>query len=260
MTVHLPADGFRILQNFLVDPLGWAILSVVVLIVLKASYEWEYLWPPVKKSSKYLTKGFFGPLWIVPCAWIFQDLAFSYYGLSSEFYLDLFLRNSAIIVLVYIYFGFFTQTRNTFRYLTGRLRPPGKLLLLGVIVYFGTGFGIWGITGLYPVEVSLPAMPLNSYSNVIELMMAILLIPVTEEIIFRGVLYPNLRSKIGVFLSVIGISAVFTVSHGLAGPWPYMLLASIVLTLLYEVSYSIIPCIVVHTGFNGILIFAARWL
>jgi membrane protease YdiL (CAAX protease family) len=88
----------------------------------------------------------------------------------------------------------------------------------------------------------------------------VLLVPITEEIMFRGVLYRHLREVFGrwgwlvsLFLSLLISSLLFAVIHpqGALGV-PVLAAVAIVLALLREWRASLIAPIVTHMIVNGV--------
>jgi len=80
---------------------------------------------------------------------------------------------------------------------------------------------------------------------------AIVLAPVAEEFIFRGVLYPFVKELGWPKLAFVGVSALFALMHhDLAIFIPLMVLAMI-LTWLYEKTNCLLASITVHSLFNA---------
>lgn len=74
--------------------------------------------------------------------------------------------------------------------------------------------------------------------------------PIVEETLFRGILYPLFKRKLGFGLAVFFTSALFAASHHHAlTALPLMVLA-IGLTLLYEWRGNLASCILMHSFFN----------
>jgi len=71
-----------------------------------------------------------------------------------------------------------------------------------------------------------------------------------EEIYFRGFVYTILRKNLNMLLSVIICSILFALSH--IDPWLIVpiFIFSIVLTLLFEYSKSLVAPIIIHLMFN----------
>ncbi len=82
------------------------------------------------------------------------------------------------------------------------------------------------------------------------LLLMVVIAPIVEEIIFRGLLYRMLRERWGVWVSVLVSAAFFSlVHHGLLiSP---QLLGGIVFALAYEWSRSLWVAIALHMGANA---------
>ena len=84
----------------------------------------------------------------------------------------------------------------------------------------------------------------------------VVLAPIFEEIIFRGIVYSTLRAKFGFPVSMIGSAGIFAFAHGyglvafLSVFWSGMLWA-----WMYERTGSVIPGICVHAVNNGLVVF-----
>lgn len=134
-------------------------------------------------------------------------------------------------------------------------------------------FGFWssvGIAlGLYVVgilifkifgdqETALVRM-LNSsqaarYSIVV---MATLSAPLVEEVVYRGVLYPALQRRVGMLWGVVGVMMIFALIHvpqylPSLGAISTIGVLSLSLTLLRAYTGRLLPCVAVHTIFNGL--------
>jgi membrane protease YdiL (CAAX protease family) len=81
--------------------------------------------------------------------------------------------------------------------------------------------------------------------------------PITEEFVYRGVLYPAIQRLTGPIWAVAGVLLLFTVVH-VPQYWPNfgviltIGLLSFFLTAVRAYSGRILPCVVIHTVFNGI--------
>jgi membrane protease YdiL (CAAX protease family) len=85
---------------------------------------------------------------------------------------------------------------------------------------------------------------------------AVLLGPVIEEVIYRGIFYSPYRKKYGPTKAVIITSVFFTMAH-FALP---SFLFSILLTVLYERTESIIPPIIAHSFHNLLVILSVLFI
>ena len=93
---------------------------------------------------------------------------------------------------------------------------------------------------------------------------AIAIVPIIEETLFRGFFYPPLRRKFGVFGAIMISSLIFTLWHfglnikGLVG----IFLSGVLLAYIYEKTASLIPSILVHsvTNLNLIIVTSYKFL
>ena len=80
---------------------------------------------------------------------------------------------------------------------------------------------------------------------------AIVLAPVTEEILFRGYMYRFLRDRYTVAKSSLVSSAVFALIHQSVHAFVPLLLLSLILTFVYERSGKILAPILFHAFYNA---------
>ena len=81
--------------------------------------------------------------------------------------------------------------------------------------------------------------------------------PMVEEVIYRGILYSAIQRTIGITGAVAIVTALFAIVHvpqywGSPGTILLICLLSLVLTLVRVRTGNLLPCIVLHTIFNGI--------
>lgn len=86
--------------------------------------------------------------------------------------------------------------------------------------------------------------------------MAVLTAPIVEEVIYRGVLYSPLKSRLGTAAAVALVTVLFTAVHVpqyAENPAKIGLLAllSLGLTLLRAATGNLLPCIILHTLINA---------
>ena len=87
--------------------------------------------------------------------------------------------------------------------------------------------------------------------------MATFTAPLVEETIYRGILYSAFQRTFGIPLAVIAVTALFAGVHFVQywnSPVALLLvtLLSLALTLIRVKSGNLLPCIVLHTIFNGV--------
>ena len=87
--------------------------------------------------------------------------------------------------------------------------------------------------------------------------LATLTAPLVEEVVYRGVLYPAFRKSFGAGASVALVTLTFALIH-VPQYWPSygtiiaITMLSLTLTLVRAFTKNLLPCVVIHTIFNGI--------
>ena len=89
---------------------------------------------------------------------------------------------------------------------------------------------------------------------------AVLLGPVTEEVIFRGFIQPLLSRSLGITAGILLTALVFGALHlpEYSDVWQYMVLITVVgfcLGWVRAIGQSLIPAAVMHAGFNAVFFF-----
>ena len=86
-----------------------------------------------------------------------------------------------------------------------------------------------------------------------------ILVPVKEEVLFRGFLYPALRNKLGITLGIVVTSVIFALVHGdLIRALP-LLIGGIALNVLYQRTGSLFPGIIAHGVWNLVMSLLTFW-
>src|SRR4029079_1566506 len=80
---------------------------------------------------------------------------------------------------------------------------------------------------------------------------AILLAPLVEELLFRGILYPALKQKGYRRLALWGASLFFALTHSNVPTFIPLTFLAIILTLLYEETNTLLMPILTHSLFNA---------
>lgn len=87
---------------------------------------------------------------------------------------------------------------------------------------------------------------------------AIIIVPLAEETLFRGMFQTLLRSYLGrPWFAIIIVSIVFIIFHANAEHWPALFALSLCLGYAYEKSGSLFRSILIHAMFNALSVFAA---
>jgi uncharacterized protein len=138
----------------------------------------------------------------------------------------------------------------------GIRRVPPRTIALAV----GLGIGVWLLSRvLIVVYVSLtgdhsdPQQDLTQFAGVAAAFWVVLLgglvVPLGEELLFRGVGYGSMR-RYGPVVATIVSSLVFALAHGLNVVFLAVLILAVLNAVLYERTRSIWPCFATHATFN----------
>ncbi|MDN5325971.1 MAG: protease family protein [Moorella sp. (in: firmicutes)] len=99
---------------------------------------------------------------------------------------------------------------------------------------------------------------------IIPLFLGTVLAPLTEELYFRGFLFPALKDRYGLQAGLVGSGVIFALLH--LDLWRFLPLAlgGIGLAYLYERTGNILASIIAHATWNTVMIlllyFALRWV
>jgi membrane protease YdiL (CAAX protease family) len=94
--------------------------------------------------------------------------------------------------------------------------------------------------------------------QVLMVVLAVVIAPLVEEVLFRGLLQTTIRSYIGRPWPAIALaSIVFASVHGNPSHWPALFVLALGLGYSYEKSSSLFRPIFMHALFNGVTIVAA---
>jgi membrane protease YdiL (CAAX protease family) len=80
----------------------------------------------------------------------------------------------------------------------------------------------------------------------------VVLVPVAEEFIFRGMLFPYIKQRGFPITAWVGVSLVFALIHGDPAIFISLFVLSLALTWLYEVTDNLLAPIFAHALFNSV--------
>jgi membrane protease YdiL (CAAX protease family) len=124
------------------------------------------------------------------------------------------------------------------------------------LALYGVGLAIIWLTGSPENELER-ILRSSRTAALITAFAATFTAPIVEEIVFRGMLYSALRRLVGSGWAVSAVFLLFALIHvpqylPSYGVIATILLLSFVLTLVRARTGSLLPCVVIHTIFNGI--------
>ena len=89
---------------------------------------------------------------------------------------------------------------------------------------------------------------------VLALVAAGLVAPVSEEVFFRGLVQGSLRTHYGAAVAILVSAALFALFHLIPTTFLPVLVLGIGLSLLYHISGSLWPGIILHSGWNIVML------
>ena len=85
-------------------------------------------------------------------------------------------------------------------------------------------------------------------------LLAVVVAPVFEEILFRGILLPLLARRFGVYAAITAVSILFAMIHGHVPSLVTLFLLSVALSLGYLFTRSLATSMVMHAVFNAVTV------
>lgn len=167
------------------------------------------------------------------------------------------------VALVLIAF-FVREHQMTWNEAFGLDRERNRALLLGVLVavlFLPLAWGLQWLAGQFMSRLDLELVEQQAIQalrdsaswrgTVVLGLIAIVLAPVAEEILFRGILYPAIKRAGFPRTALWGTSILFAVIHGNLLTLLPLLVLAIALTLLYEATDNLLAPIATHAAFNA---------
>jgi len=141
------------------------------------------------------------------------------------------------------------------------------LMLTAIVLTIFIGKRIWGQD--YSLEQHEELKTIAEYSQlslrILIFITTLIVAPVLEEMLFRGMFQtmirssfelrlPNLKSQYRIWLAILISSALFAIIHQNIGHWPALFILAICLGYSYEKSGSLFRPIFIHSFFNSIAV------
>ena len=163
---------------------------------------------------------------------------------------------SALVSIPLIYFVFFDKKE----------KPAGKRITLLYAALFGVGVSIVAnvivsLTGLEKLSETYQELNSHIYTgNVLfEILAAGLIIPIVEELVFRGVILKNLYQLAGKWPALIISSLIFGIMHMNLVQFVYASILGFAMGFVYISYRSILAPILFHMAANTFSIMVSDW-
>lgn len=132
-------------------------------------------------------------------------------------------------------------------------------ILSGGIV---TTISILTVILYHNLDITFPSVISTNYNNsfnITTLIAGVLLAPVIEEIIFRGLLYNLFAKYRGPLVGVVMSTIYFVILHFRLSNLLTAIIMGIASALFYEATQSLIPCIIIHGMNNASTLWVSKW-
>lgn len=170
-----------------------------------------------------------------------------------------FLEAFALLLGVYV----FGIRRNKIRWSALGIQPISRnwiliSVTLGLLAIPISALITFTVQNLFNLPAENPQLPflisddLSPASMFLMVLLIGLIIPVAEELFFRGVLYKWLRHRFGLLIGSIVSSIIFGIVHGNTIVASTAFVLGIILALAYEYSGSLWSSILMHAINNGV--------
>lgn len=167
----------------------------------------------------------------------------------------LLLAISLILALFFLWLSFALRKRSLLRE-----TECGKLGLLPCLYSF-----LLGISACCLVQTAFSLIPfpeswMDSYvqssSDLVDAplwvvtLASVILAPIVEEVVFRGLVYTRLRRVMPIWVAMLVVSLLFGVLHGNLIWFIYTFLLGLLIAAMFERTGSLLSPILIHFGFN----------
>lgn len=133
------------------------------------------------------------------------------------------------------------------------------LLIFSDVVFLRGLVALFGPSRTWPRQLNSATINATQQPIGLALVVAsgLVLTPLVEEILFRGVLYQALRRTMPVGNAAVISALIFATMHGQLVLFVPFTIMGVILALIYERSGSLLPTILVHACNNGIILLFA---
>ncbi|MCK4284303.1 MAG: CPBP family intramembrane metalloprotease, partial [Candidatus Brocadiae bacterium] len=146
----------------------------------------------------------------------------------------------------------------------GELARAWKVLAVGTAAYVAVAAATFVVMDLLRFEwrwqevVDVVRTAESVWVLVLVCLLAVVIAPFVEEMVFRSVLYLPLRSRLGVVPAALIVSAAFAAVHGYARGTAQLAVLSLIFIALFERTGTLWAPIVAHGLYNGLTILVIR--
>lgn len=197
----------------------------------------------------------------LPLVVAFMVSYWSPYSTQIKFHSSLYLGLVAVSGLILLFPKFYETSYKKINQKESVLKEIGigvGFYVAILVLLLTTTSIIWfaGLIDLDEVGIRNMVRRINARSSWLMIVATCLLVPVVEELIFRGVLYKTLIQKVSSLSTILLSAALFTSIHPVGPDWELYFVYGIGFALLRKWRKTITSCIACHITANCVAVFA----
>jgi len=129
-----------------------------------------------------------------------------------------------------------------------------------IVIFFGvyTYLRSRGFIGEEKITRAYPISSIGGAMHIFQFILLVIIAPISEEIFYRGYVYPVVRNRVGVVTGILLVSLFFALVH--AQSFLVLFCLSFALCFLYEKNRSLLPPILVHAFYNFLVRFGGSFM
>ena len=250
-------------------PSAWTRLGQLVLSSLLA----YALWQKVRDRAPYLLDPVSAPPQQVSLAdgliaalafFVVQGLTMliaTASGLAQGPAITVAFSSAGVLVVFFTLLHFRKKPGALFAWASFGREGLARSLGLGFVV--GIGAGAFGVAYLAAMQF-FPALeqlrestPQLHMEGVWMALLAVVAAPLTEEFIFRGLVFGGMRRSLPLMVSVLGSAGIFAICHPPVSVLPVFVMGALA-ALGFERTGRLVTPIVTHMVYNAVVLFASR--
>lgn len=158
-------------------------------------------------------------------------------------------RTIIFSMLIFLYLNKYDNKNAKELYTTEKIKNCLVLFIIGNIIIYVVSITSKYILHEFEEQQIVQYFKQNEITK-LEILNTIIIVPIIEEIVFRGLFYKLLRSYFSIVTSMIISSFVFSIVHGTILASIVLFSLGLILCLTYESYKSIIYPIIIHSLFN----------
>ncbi|MDS0528089.1 CPBP family intramembrane metalloprotease [Clostridium sp. SHJSY1] len=160
---------------------------------------------------------------------------------------------SALITVVIYYFILRNKQKNLWERCKVKRIHKSDLMIVGVIgvsVAIFSNSIVYLFSNKFDSYSKVNSIITNAYGSWVSMICVLVLIPIFEEVLFRGLIFNELKKKFNMFWAVLLQALIFAIFHGNILQGIYTFVLGVILCIIYIETKSIFGNILCHIIYN----------